>query len=64
MKKFLLIIIMATILLVISIKYVEPVGNFARDNIPSKFLELIGEKPSLLGYFNNLKRKASKLLDD
>lgn len=63
MKKLLLLIIMVLVLLLASIKLVEPIGDIARDNLPPEVLSLIGEKPSLSGGLNQIKRKAAGILN-
>ncbi len=43
--KNLLRIILVLIVIVLAIKYVPPVNDIARSNLPGPVLELMGEKP-------------------
>lgn len=38
-------LILVLVILVIAVKYVPPVNNWARGNLPESILALIGEKP-------------------
>ena len=45
MKKFIAFILISIILFVLAVKLVEPVNDFARENLPDEILRIIGEKP-------------------
>ena len=45
LKAKILKLLAALILLVVVIKFVPPINNIARENLPAPVLKLIGEKP-------------------
>ena len=40
-----IIVVLITIIVVGSLKYVEPVNSWARGNLPEEVLKILGEKP-------------------
>ncbi len=48
MKSTLTTIVILLALIVAGIKLIEPVGDFARDNLPAKVLNLMDEEPKFI----------------